>query len=85
MNPREKPQNGPQENSEKPSRRRRGESPTEVLTAYTSLPRTEEGPRARSTKHEKKPKPGKTGDKKKWIKTQIAVNSRSIALARLLF
>ena len=35
--------------------------------------------------NEKKPKPGKTGDKKKWIKTQIAVNSRSIALARLLF
>ena len=40
---------------------------------------------AARTKHEKKPKPGKTGDKKKWIKTQIAVNSRSIALARLLF
>ena len=32
MNPREKPQNGTQENPEKPSRRRKGESPEKGIT-----------------------------------------------------
>ena len=39
MNPREKKQNGPQENPENPSRRRKGESPAEGISPLSpSLP-----------------------------------------------